>query len=167
MPLKSCSPMHRNTRRKLAVALVAALAVSALVSAAGAGAQGTGASRQANQNSGGRQTKRVIVGRGSETNHGSRVTITADDSLKDYRSYRSGDRLYVELPKSAAGAGGRGGSGKGYTDMQVEQRGDSVVLSYRVQPGVKSHVEQRFNRLEVVFDVPEGGQQTSSASAQT
>ncbi|HEX6185390.1 MAG TPA: HEAT repeat domain-containing protein [Pyrinomonadaceae bacterium] len=148
--------MFSNTRSKLVLVLVAALAASALVFAAGAGAQRTGASRQANQNSGGRQTKRVIVGRGSETKQGSRVTITADDSLKDYRSYRSGDRLYVELPKSAAPSGLRG-SGKGYSDMKVEQRGDSVIVSYRVQPGAKSRVEQRFNRLEVVFDVPEGG----------
>ncbi|HEX8352816.1 MAG TPA: hypothetical protein VF611_07955, partial [Pyrinomonadaceae bacterium] len=151
--------MLRNTRTTLLTALVAALALSALVFAAGAAAQRGGAARQASQNTRGDQIKRVIVGRGSETRQGSRVTITADDSLKDYSAYRSGDRFYVVLPKSAAGAGGRGGSGKGYTDMQVQQRGDSVVLSYRVQPGAKPRVEQKFNRLDVVFDVPEGGGQ--------
>ncbi|HEX8501433.1 MAG TPA: HEAT repeat domain-containing protein [Pyrinomonadaceae bacterium] len=159
--------MLRNTRSKLVSSLVAALALSALVFAAGAGAQRGGAARQANQNASGGQGKKVVVGRGSETSKGSRVTITADDSLKDYRAYRSGDRFYVVLPKAAAGAGMRG-SGKGYTDMQVEQRGDSVVVSYRVQPGAKSRVEQRFNRLEVVFDVPEGGgQQQQNQTAGT
>jgi NAD(P)-dependent dehydrogenase (short-subunit alcohol dehydrogenase family) len=97
--------MLRNTRTKLFAALVAALALSALVFAAGAGAQRTGATRQANQNTRGEQSKRVIVGRSSETRQGSRVTITADDSLKDYSAYRSGDRFYVVLPKSAAGGG--------------------------------------------------------------
>jgi hypothetical protein len=86
--------------------------------------------------------------------------------LKDYSAYRSGDRFYVVLPKSAAGARGGGGSGRGYSDMQVQQRGDSVVLSYRVQPGAKPRVEQKFNRLDVVFDVPgDAGQQATANNA--
>jgi HEAT repeat protein len=146
--------------------LVAAVALAACLFAAGAHAQ-RGASRQANDNAAaGARQKRVIVGRGSDTNKGSRVTITADDSLKDYSAYRSGDRFYVVLPKSAAGAARAGGGGKGYSDMQVQQRGDSVVLSYRVQPGAKPRVEQKFNRLDVVFDVPEGAQQSASTAAQ-
>ena len=163
MPLKSCSPMLRTTRTTLLAALVAALALSALVLSAGAGAQ-RGSTRQENQNTGGGQKKRVFVGRGSDTRQGSRVTITADDTLKDYSAYRSGDRFYVVLPKSAAGGAARGGSGRGYSDMQVQQRGDSVVLSYRVQPGAKPRVEQKFNRLDVVFDVNEGGGQQQQAS---
>src|SRR5215204_749242 len=166
MPLKSYSLMLRNTRTKLVATLVAALALSSLVFAAGAGAQRAATARQANQNTRGEQSKRVIVGRGSESRQGSRVTITADDSLKDYSAYRSGDRFYVVLPKSAAGAGARGGSGRGYSDMQVQQRGDSVVLSYRVQPGAKPRVEQKFNRLDVVFDVPgDAGQQAAANNA--
>ncbi|MFL6253744.1 MAG: hypothetical protein ACJ74T_01855, partial [Pyrinomonadaceae bacterium] len=151
-------------RPKLLVALVAALALSALLLAGGASAQR--AARPANDNaSSGPKSKRVFVGRGSETGQGSRVTITADDSLKDYSAYRSGDRFYVVLPKSAAGTRGGGGSGRGYSDMQVQQRGDSVVLSYRVQPGAKPRVEQKFNRLDVVFDVPgDAGQQANAAN---
>ena len=111
MPQKSYSPMLKNTRSKLVSALVSALAVSALVFAAGVGAQRAGSTRQSNQNaSGGEQKKRVFVGRGSETRQGSRVTITADDTLKDYSAYRSGDRFYVVLPKSAAGAAAFGSS---------------------------------------------------------
>lgn len=163
MPLKSCSLMLRNTRTTLFAALVAALALTALVFAGVAGAQRGGASRQANTNSGG-GNKRVVV-RSGETARGSRMTVTADDSFKDYSAYRSGDRFYVVLPKSAAGAA-RGGSGKGYSDMQVQQRGDSVVLSFRVQPGAKPRVQQQFNRLEVVLDVPEGaGQQQQQQAA--
>src|SRR5687768_1623491 len=166
MPLKSFPHMPKPTRTRLLLTLLGALTLTSLVFAAAAGAQRSGAQRQANQNARREQPqKRVIVGRGSESGQGSRVTITADDSLKDYSAYRSGDRFYVVLPKSAAGARG-GGSGRGYSDMQVQQRGDSVVLSYRVQPGAKPRVEQKFNRLDVVFDVPgEGGQQPAANNA--
>ncbi len=165
MPLKPCSRMLKEMRPKIfATLFVAAVALAACLFAAGAHAQRGGASRQANDNaaSGARQ-KRVIVGRGSDTGKGSRVTITADDSLKDYSAYRSGDRFYVVLPKSAAARAG-GGSGKGYSDMQVQQRGDSVVLSYRVQPGAKPRVEQKNNRLDVIFDVPEGSKEAAQQS---
>ena len=164
MPLKSGSLMHRHMRPKLLAAVAAALALSALLLAGDARAQR--AARQANDNaSGGAKSKRVVGVRSSDTGSGSRVTITADDSLKDYSAYRSGDRFYVVLPRSAAGARG-GGSGRGYSDMQVQQRGDSVVLSYRVQPGAKPRVEQKFNRLDVVFDVPgDAGQQATANNA--
>lgn len=102
--------------------------------------------------------KRVFVGRGTDTAQGSRVSIKSDDTLKDYSAYRSGDRFYVVLPKTGAGAVAKGASGKGYSDMQVQQRGDDVVVSYRVQPGAKPRVEQKFNRLDVVFDVPADAQ---------
>src|SRR5919107_548350 len=157
MPLKSSSQMHRHTRTVLLAVLVAALSLSALLLAGGASAQ-------RNDNASGAKSKRVVGVRSSDTGKGSRVTITADDSLKDYSAYRSGDRFYVVLPKAAAGARG-GGSGRGYSDMQVQQRGDSVVLSYRVQPGAKPRVEQKFNRLDVVFDVPgDAGQQPTAAN---
>ncbi|MBV8855728.1 MAG: HEAT repeat domain-containing protein [Acidobacteria bacterium] len=149
-------------RTKLLVVLVAALALSGLLLAGGASAQRAG--RQGNDNASSGGTKRVFVGRGSDTGQGSRVTITADDSLKDYSAYRSGDRFYVVLPKSAAGGARAGGAGKGYSDMQVQQRGDSVVLSYRVQPGAKPRVEQKFNRLDVVFDVPGDAAQQAAAA---
>jgi HEAT repeat protein len=161
MPLKSSSHMHRHTRTKLLVVLVAALALSGLLLAGGASAQRAG--RQGNDNASG-GTKRVVGVRSSETGQGSRVSITADDSLKDYSAYRSGDRFYVVLPKSAAGGARAGGAGRGYSDMQVQQRGDSVVLSYRVQPGAKPRVEQKFNRLDVVFDVPGDAAQQAAAA---
>ena len=161
MPLKSSSQMHRQMRTKPLSFFVAALALTALLLAGGASAQ-----RQGNDNaSGGAKSKRVVGVRSSDSGNGSRVTITADDTLKDYSAYRSGDRFYVVLPRAAAGARG-GGSGRGYTDMQVQQRGDSVVLSYRVQPGAKPRVEQKFNRLDVVFDVPGGAAQQSAAQQQ-
>ncbi|HYE14017.1 MAG TPA: hypothetical protein VD968_06210, partial [Pyrinomonadaceae bacterium] len=112
------------------------------------------------------RTKRVFVGRGADGAQGSRVTIKSDDTLNDYSAYRSGDRFYVVLPKADASAVARGGSGRGYSDMQVQQRGDNVVLSYRVQPGAKPRVEQKFNRLDVIFDVQDGGAQQPAQGGQ-
>jgi HEAT repeat protein len=156
-------------RPKIFAALLAALALSVGLFGGDASAQRGRASQQSNNGAsrGADQPKRVFVGKGSDSSKGSRVTITSDNPLNDYSAYRSGDRFYVVLPRAAAGAAARGGSGKGYTDMQMQQRGDSVVLSYRVQPGAKPRVEQKFNRLDVVFDTAEGGQQNAAAGRTT
>jgi hypothetical protein len=69
MPLKSSSHMHRHTRTKLLVVLVAALALSGLLLAGGASAQRAG--RQGNDNASGGGTKRVVGVRSSETGQGS------------------------------------------------------------------------------------------------
>jgi HEAT repeat protein len=153
-------------RQKIFATLVVALALSAGLFVVGVGAQRGRAAQPANDNAsrGSDQPKRVFVGRGSDSAKGSRVTIKSDNPLNDYSAYRSGDRFYVVLPRSAAGSVTRGGGGKGYSDMQVQQRGDSVVLSYRVQPGAKPRVEQKFNRLDVVFDVAEDNQQNTAAN---
>jgi HEAT repeat protein len=152
-------------RTKVFTALLAGLMLALVVGLRGdsARAQQKGNDNASSQKSG--QTKHVFVGRGSDTAQGSRVTIKSDNPLNDYSAYRSGDRFYVVLPRAAAGSVARGGAGKGYTDMQVQQRGDSVVLSYHVQPGAKPRVEQKFNRLDVVFDAPEGSTSGSTQSS--
>ncbi|HEV7890217.1 MAG TPA: HEAT repeat domain-containing protein [Pyrinomonadaceae bacterium] len=164
MPLNSSKRKRSNTRTWPYAALLAALTLLAAATLFGVGAS---AQRAKNDNAQqqGRSSRRIIVGRGSDTPSGSRTTITADDSLADYQAYRSGDRFVVVLPKSAAGSIAKG-SGKGYTDVDVQQRGNSVVVSYKIQPGAKPHIEQKFNRLDVVFNVDgEGkpaGQQTAA-----
>ena len=160
------NPSHRNRSNTRTAAYAAMLAALAVLTAATLFGVGASAQRAKNDNAQqGRSSRRVIVGRGSDTASGSRTTIVSDDSLNDYSAYRSGDRFYVVLPKSAAGAVSKG-SGKGYTDVQVQQRGDSVVVSYKVQPGAKPRVEQKFNRLDVVFDVKEGGQPAAQGQQQ-
>jgi trimeric autotransporter adhesin len=164
MPLKSCSRMRNNMRLKAFATLLFASAL-ALVAGLDGGARAqrrrapqpsaNDNTAQASQND--NRPKHVFIGHGSDTASGSRMTVTSDNPLNDYRAYRSGDRFYVELPNANADTSARG-SGRGFTDMQVQRRGKSVVLSYRIQPGAKPHVEQRFNRLEVVFDASDGAQ---------
>jgi HEAT repeat protein len=157
MPLKSSSQNMTHMRTKAFAALVAALLFALFCVHVGA-QRNTGGTQKSDR------TKHVIVRPGADTAQGSRVTITSDDSLKDYSAYRSGDRFVVVLPKSSASAVARG-AGKGYSDVQVQQRGSDVVVSYRIAPGAKPSITQKFNRLEVVFNVPGGAQANASADA--
>ena len=111
------------------------------------------------------KAKRVFVGRSSDTDKGSRQTIKSDNALNDYSAYRSGDRFFVVLPKADANSIPTNDSGRGFSDMKVQQRGNDVVLSYRVRPGAKPRVEQKFNRLDVVFDSADGNASASPERA--
>nr|MBA3239800.1 HEAT repeat domain-containing protein [Acidobacteriota bacterium] len=170
MPLKISSALRRHTRPRFANALLAALAFALVclfvipdgptyAQRGGKRAAAQAPSQAANDNAAApkKETpKRVYVGGGSSTPQGSRVTIKSDNPLNDYSAYRSGDRFYVVVPGASAGSVAKGASGRGYSDMQVQQRGKDVVLSYKVQPGAKPKVEQKFNRLDVVFEAAEG-----------
>ncbi len=161
MPLKINSKFRSHTRRLFATALLAAFALAVLfVTNGGPSAHAQRKGKQtANDNAAAPKTgptKRVFVGGSSSTPRGSRVTIKSDNPLNDYSAYRSGDRFYVVVPGANAGSVAKGASGRGFSDMQVQQRGKDVVLSYKVQPGAKPKVEQKFNRLNVVFEAAEG-----------
>ncbi len=110
------------------------------------------------------QTKRITPLRTTDSPEGSRVTITSDAPLNDYAAYRSGNRFYVVIPGADASAVRNGARGRGFEDAQVQRRGNDAVLSFRLNPGTKPRVNQRFNRLDVVFDTP--GEATSNNSTQ-
>ncbi|HEX8652011.1 MAG TPA: HEAT repeat domain-containing protein [Pyrinomonadaceae bacterium] len=146
--------------------LIASLALAVLVSLAGldAGAQkkrqpqpsdSSAAVSTANA-----QKKNIAPLRVVETPDGSRVTITSDAALNDYSAYRSGDRFFVVIPQADAPRLLSQFRGRGFEDVKVEKRGTDVVLSFRLQPGVSARVDQKFNRLEVVFTAP--GTKTSA-----
>lgn len=82
---------------------------------------------------------------------GSRVTIVADSSMNDYEAFRRGDRFYVRIPLANFIAAQPGFRGDGFEDVQVQKVGDSVVVSFKLQPGATARVDQRSNRLEVIF----------------
>ncbi|HEX6624220.1 MAG TPA: hypothetical protein VF064_10940, partial [Pyrinomonadaceae bacterium] len=157
MPRTPCPHKNRRLRTLVATTLFAALALASL-----AGLDTAHAQRGAKNAKKSASTKRVFVVRGSDSGAGSRQTIKSDNPLNDYSAYRSGDRFNVVIPNADANAMGKGGAGRGYTDMQVQQRGNDVVLSYKLEPGAKPRVEQKFNRLDVVFETPEGGPQTAA-----
>jgi len=82
---------------------------------------------------------------------GARVTVISDSALNDYEAFRRGDRFYVKIPLAEFAFSQPRFHGNGFDDVQVQKVGDSVVVSFRLQPGAAAHVEQHANRLEVIF----------------
>ena len=107
------------------------------------------------------QRKSIASLRSMDTADGSRVTITSDVPLNDYAAYWSGDRYYVVIPDAdltsqnlqALQASLRG---RGFRDVKIEKRGQDVLISFRLEPGMRARVEQKFNRLDIVFTAPAG-----------
>lgn len=110
-----------------------------------------------NQNSGKRQ--HIATVRSSDSAEGSRVAIVSDQSLNDYEAYHRGDRFYVKIP-AADVARAEAVHGRGFLDLKAQKSGDSTILSFRLQPGARAHVEQRANKLDVVVSLPGGGAQS-------
>jgi hypothetical protein len=106
-------------------------------------------------NSTGSSKSHVATLRASDSPDGSRVSLSSDQSLNNYEAYRRGDRFYVRIPGSDVPRA-ESIRGRGFSDVKVQRTGDSTVVSFRLQPGATAHVEQRSNRLEVVFTVPGG-----------
>ena len=101
--------------------------------------------------------------RASDSPDGSRVALSSDQSLNDYEAYRRGDRFYVRIPQSEVPRA-ETVRGRGFADVKTQKTGDSTVVSFRLQPGATAHVEQRGNKLDVVFTVP-GGRTLSASNA--
>lgn len=109
---------------------------------------------QTNSNNSGKRPH-VATLRSSDSPEGSRVALSSDQSLSNYEAYRRGDRFYVKIP-AADVPRAEVIRGRGFADVKTQRSGDSTVVSFRLQPGSTARVEQRANRLEVVFTVPGG-----------
>lgn len=101
-----------------------------------------------------RNQKRVTSIQVGAVSEGSRVTLVSDSALNDYEAFRRGDRFYVRIPLADFTAGQPHFRGDGFEDVQVQKVGDSVVVSFKLQPGATARVDQRSNRLDVVFSAP-------------
>jgi hypothetical protein len=96
--------------------------------------------------------KRLVTVRRSETTDGLRLTLVSDTPLGDYRSFAEGERVYVMIPRAAFLAARREEkSGRGFAEMLIEQREETVLLSFRLQQGATVAVNQNFNRLDIIF----------------
>lgn len=111
-----------------------------------------------------KKEKRLTSVRLSKGNEGSRVTVVSDSALTDYEANRRGDRFYVKIPAGNFGSGVPNLRGEGFEDVQVQKAADGSVISFRLQPGTAARVDQRSNRLDVVFS---SAGRTGSESAQT
>jgi hypothetical protein len=113
------------------------------------------------------QPKRLASIRSQEAPEGSRVVVTSDATLSDYQAYADGGRFYVLIPTAFEPKAQNDLRGRGFTDAQVGQRGEDVLLSFGLEPGARARVHQRFNRLEVLFTAQEGTGQVAAIATPT
>lgn len=107
--------------------------------------------RSANTNN---STNRPVATlRASDSTNGSRVALTSNQSLNDYEAYRRGDRFYVRIP-AADVPRPEAVRGRAFGDVKVQRGASDTVVSFRLQPGATARVEQRGNKLDVVFTMP-------------
>ncbi len=85
---------------------------------------------------------------------GSRVTVLSDSPLIDYEAFRRSDRFYVKIPLADFSSGAPHFRADGFEDVQVQKVGDSLIVSFKLQPGATARVDQRGNRMDVVFSAP-------------
>lgn len=145
-------PLSRNSRQVLIVALL----LFALIAGSDAQAASRRRSLRLTKPAAVSSTpepdrKRLVTFRRNETPEGSRLTLTADAPLTDYRSFAEAERVCIMIPQAAFASARRDESGRGFADMRVEQRDENVMLSFRLQQGATVTVKQNFNRLDVVF----------------
>ena len=95
--------------------------------------------------------KRVTALQMGDSAEGARVTIVSDSALNDYEAFRRGDRFYVKIPLADSSAATPNFHGNGFEDVRVQEVGDSVIVSFKLQPGATARVDQRSNRLDVIF----------------
>lgn len=98
--------------------------------------------------------KRITSLQFGELAEGSRVSIFSDSALNDYEAFRRGDRFYVRIPLADFTASQPNFRGDGFDDVQVQRSGDSILISFKLQLGANARVDQRSNRLDVVFSAP-------------
>ncbi len=108
--------------------------------------------------------KRVTSLELGQAAEGARVTIVSDSALNDYEAFRRGDRFYVKIPQAEFAFSQPRFSGDGFDDVQVQKVGDSVVVSFKLQPGASAHVDEHSNRLEVIFSAPNRSQRGNLAN---
>ncbi|MGZ5482619.1 MAG: HEAT repeat domain-containing protein [Pyrinomonadaceae bacterium] len=73
--------------------------------------------------------------------------------MNDYEAYRRGDRFYVRIP-AADVPRPEAVRGRAFGDVKVQRGAKDTVVSFRMQPGATARVEQRGNKLDVVFTMP-------------
>ena len=98
--------------------------------------------------------KRITSLQFGELAEGSRVSVFSDSALSDYEAFRRGDRFYVRIPLAEFTASQPNFRGDGFEDVQVQRSGDSILISFKLQLGANARVDQRSNRLDVIFSAP-------------
>src|SRR5947209_9791775 len=107
--------------------------------------------------------RRIVAARTSGAAEGARVLIASDAPLDDYSSRLDGDNFHILIPHARASFSEIQVAGRGFTSAGVEQRDESVILSFHLEQGASVSVTRGFNRLEVIFKTT--AQSTAYASS--
>ncbi|HKR02364.1 MAG TPA: hypothetical protein VJT09_16935, partial [Pyrinomonadaceae bacterium] len=110
------------------------------------------------------QPKRLAGIRATDAPEGSRVVLTSDATLSDYQAYSEGGRFLLLIPQAVEPKIQGELRGRGFTDAFVGRRGDDVLISFGLEAGARARVNQRFNRLEVIFVVQPSQEGTARVS---
>ncbi|HYO90218.1 MAG TPA: carbohydrate binding family 9 domain-containing protein, partial [Pyrinomonadaceae bacterium] len=100
----------------------------------------------------------------AETAEGSRITITADVSLSDYQTFTAENRFHVLIPKAGLSSAVETLRGRGFTDARGLRRGEDLLLSFQLTPNATAKVSQKFNRLDLFFELANEEKQGRTAS---
>ncbi len=112
----------------------------------------------------GAQVKHLASVRASDSPNGSKVTLIGDVSLSDYEARNLGNRFIVRIPQAAPLSRETRLSGRAFTDAKIEHSEGALTLSFDLQPNVKPSVSQKFNRLDVTFQMS-GDEQPAQTAA--
>ena len=160
MPPQDMSREVQSSRRPAIFAAVSC-AVVVLFAAANIATQSRIIKPQTSGNTNNAKRQRVATMRASDSSDGSRVALSSDQSLNDYEAYRRGDRFYVKIPPADVPRA-EIVRGRAFGDVKVQRGTDGTVVSFRLQPGATARVEQRGNKLDVVFKMPGGTPATTN-----
>lgn len=98
-----------------------------------------------------RSAKPLALLRSSEFAGGARLTVTSDGPIGTYNTHQSDGRFYLKLAAVDGSVIEKGLRGRGFEDLQVEQQGEDVLLSFRLQEGASAQVGKKFNRLDITI----------------
>lgn len=108
--------------------------------------------------------RRIVAARTSGASEGARVVIASDAPIDDYSSRLDGGNFQISIPHARASFSDIQVAGRGFITAGIEQRDESVILSFRLERGASVSVTRGFNRLEVIFKTT--AQPAASASSE-
>jgi hypothetical protein len=86
-----------------------------------------------------------------EVLEGESVRISAASSLSDAVSYTSGEKFVVVVPQAVVASFQSDVTGRNFSSIQFEQRGEDVAISFRLRSGASARLDSKPPRLEVTF----------------
>ena len=79
------------------------------------------------------------------------VTISTEATIVDAVSYVSGERYVVVIPQAVVAGVNSDFASRYFTNLQIDQRGEDVAISFLLRPGSVGRLEPKSNGLSVVF----------------